>query len=94
MPVFEQRVSTRPLRVLLANPNRADFSIINESSEDVYVGYAMDVSTLGFSTGIPVKASGGSMEDKFHRGEVWVVANADTTVTAIEDTKPQAKGVK
>jgi len=94
MPVFEQRVSTRPLRVLLANHNRSDFSIINESSVDVYVGYAMDVAISGFLTGIPVKASGGSMEDKFHMGEVWIVAGADTSVTAIEDTKPHAKGVK
>ncbi len=94
MPVFEQSATKVPKLVLLANPDRAEYSVINESSVDVWIGYTNLVTASGFSTGIPVLANGGSIEDRWHKGEIWIVSNLPTTVSIVEDNKVMNDGVR
>ncbi|RLG47480.1 MAG: hypothetical protein DRN92_03135 [Thermoproteota archaeon] len=84
MPVISLKVGITPQRILVRNPDRVVFSILNYSSYDVYVGYDKNVSTTGKTKGILVKANGGGMEDEYHKGEVWAIATAETEITVVE----------
>jgi len=84
MSVVTITVGTTPQRILVANPDRVVYSILNFSSNDVYIGYDKNVSTTGKTKGILVKANGGGMEDEYHKGEVWAIATAETEVTVVE----------
>jgi len=87
MPTFTHRVGTTPTRALISNPKRKSYSIVNDSSVDVFAGKSRNVATSGFKQGINLRANGGSLEDEFHKGEVWTVANTATTVTVVEDVE-------
>jgi hypothetical protein len=87
MPTFAHTVQTTPTRVLLANPERVSYTIQNTSVEDVYVGKSREVATSGFKTGMKISAGGDSIEDEFHKGEVWIVAASSVSVVVTEDVK-------
>ena len=84
MAVLTLTVSTKPIRLLVSNPKRKFWAVINAGTVDVYVGHDSNVSTTGKTKGIPVKANGGMYGDEFHKGEVWAVADTQTEVTVIE----------
>ena len=89
MPVWTIEVSTQPKRVLSKNPNRLTYAILNTSATNVYVGFDSSVTYSGERRGIPVLANGGFWQDEYHKGDVYVVAEADTEVTVIEVVKEE-----
>jgi len=84
MGVITVKVRTTPTRLLVANPKRKYYAVLNPSSVDVYVGFDNQVSTTGVRKGIVVKANGGAYGDEWHKGEVWGIASTETEVTVIE----------
>jgi len=84
MPVVTVDVGTKPTRLLNRNPKRVVFSVINDSSTVVYVGFDSNVSTTGKRRGVKLDANGGWCEDEYHKGEVWAIAEAPTQVTVVE----------
>jgi len=84
MAVITVTVGTKPTRLLVANPRRRFWAVINASTTDVYIGHDSSVSTTGTHKGIVVKANGGMYGDEFHKGEVWAISTAETEVTVIE----------
>ncbi len=84
MAVLTLSVGTKPVRLLVANPKRKFWAVINAGSIDVYVGHDSQVSTTGKRKGIPVKANGGMYGDEYHTGEVWAIAPSETEVTVVE----------
>ena len=87
MGVVTVDVLTKPTRLLSRNPKRVVYTIINDSSVDVYVGFDKNVSTTGKTKGILVASGGGVWSDEFHKGEVWAIASSQTQVTVVETTK-------
>lgn len=84
MAVVTVTVKTVPTRLLVANDKRKVYSIHNDSTVNVYVGYDKEVATSGPKRGILVRPNGGAIEDEFHKGEVWAIAEAETEVTVVE----------
>jgi len=74
-----------PRRVIIANPKRICYSIRNDSLVDVFVGKTSRVKTAGFWQGFKVDKEGGTIEDEFHKGEVWAIAPSDCVITINED---------
>ena len=87
MAVRTIEVRTTPTRLLVSNPDRVVYTIINTSGTDVYVAFDKNVETSGRNAGIPVAANGGVWSDEFHKGEVWAIANSTTSVVVVETTK-------
>lgn len=87
MPVVTITVGTTPKRLLSRNPDRVVYSIINEGSYNAYIGYDKNVSTTGKTKGIKLAANGGGMEDEWHKGEVWAIAEGETELTVVEVSK-------
>ena len=84
MTVLTLTVTTKPRRLLVNNPKRKFWAVINAGTVDVYVGHDSNVSTSGKTKGIPVKANGGMYGDEYYQGEVWAVADSETEVTIVE----------
>ena len=97
MPTWVEPLKANiPRRILPANPKRICYTIRNDSSVDVYIGKDSRVSTSGFFRGFKVDAGGGTLEDEFHKGEVWAIAESDCEITVNEDVpvdppSPQAE---
>ncbi len=87
MPVRTLEVRTTPTRLLVANPERVVYTIINTSGTDVYVAFDKNVATSGRNAGILVASNGGVWSDEFHKGEVWAIASTTTNVVVVETTK-------
>ena len=88
MPVWKETLpANKARRVMNVNSNRACFTVKNDSATDVFVGHNMRVATSGYNQGAKIGATGGSVEDAFHRGEVWLITTAAVDVTCIEDVK-------
>ena len=87
MPVITVGVGTEPKRILVRNPDRIAFMIINDSGYDVYVGFDKNVSTTGKSKGVLVAANGGVWAYEFHKGELWAISTGDAEITVVESTK-------
>ena len=87
MAVITVKVKTVPTRLLVANPKRIGFMIINDSSVDVYVGFDKGVATSGPKKGVPIKANGGFWAYEWHKGEVWAIASTETEVTVVESSE-------
>ena len=87
MPVITLDVGTEPKRVLVRNPDRIAFMIINDSANDVYIGFDKNVSTTGKTKGVLVAANGGVWAYEFHKGELWAVSTGTAEITIVESTK-------
>jgi hypothetical protein len=74
-----------PLRALARNPKRQVWSALNYSDTDIYYGHGPDVTTTGRTKGWRIPASGGSVEDEFHKGEVWIICTADGKELTVEE---------
>jgi len=90
MGVYELEIGTLPKRVLTRNKNRVLYGVINNSATNVYLGFDSSVATSGEKKGILIQANGGYYIDSSHKGEVWLIAEAATTVTVFEVT-PEEK---
>jgi len=80
-------IANRPRRILTKNENRKAFTIKNDSTEPIYFGHDSSVATSGYKQGYKVDPGGGSVEDEFHKGEVWAIAGANVWITVVEDVK-------
>jgi len=87
MPVVTVTVKTTPTRLLVANPKRIAFMLINDSAYDVYVGFDKNVSTTGKTKGVLLAANGGVWAYEFHKGEVWAIATNQTEITVVESSE-------
>jgi len=87
MGVVTLTVKTVPTRLLVSNPDRIAFMIINDGTTDVYVGFDSEVATSGVKKGVKVAANGGFWAYEFHKGELWAIATAETEITVVESTK-------
>jgi len=85
MPLI-QLVADTPTRVLSANPTRLSYSVKNDGAAIVYRGYDRGVAVAGPNQGYLIAVGGDAIEDEFHKGEVWLIAAADTNVTVEENT--------
>lgn len=81
------RVGTTATVILPANQNRTSYNLQNESTTDVYIGFDQNVATSGEKQGFNLRASGGSAEEEFHRGEVWGIASSAVSITVNETFK-------
>jgi len=86
MAVYELEIGTLPKRVLTRNKTRILYGVINSSSTNVYLGFDSSVATSGEKKGILISPNGGYYIDSSHKGEVWLIAEASTTVTVFEVT--------
>jgi hypothetical protein len=78
-------IANQPLKVLPKNPKRAVWSALNYSDSDVYYGHDQSVTTTGRTKGWRIPAAGGSVEDEYHRGEVWLICEYDGKEVTIEE---------
>lgn len=78
--------TSTPTLALSINLRRKAFTIKNDSASNVYVGDNNSVLASGYHQGAIVNSGGGSMEDQFHKGEVWFYQNsgAAINITVIE----------
>jgi len=69
---------------------RKAYTVTNPGSiADLFVGKDRNVTTSGFFEGIKVLQGGGTLEDEFHKGEVWVISTGTPSVHFVEDlTQP------
>ena len=86
MGVVTVTVQTKPTRLLSINPKRVNYTLFNDSSTNVYIGFDKNVSTTGKTKGIRLAAGGGYISDEHHKGEVWAIASSATEVTVVEVT--------
>jgi len=87
MPVWKvSLVAGVAQKVMKKNPYRRSITIKNDSASNVYYGHHHNVATSGFRQGFLIPPNGGTMEDEFHKGEVWLIAAAAVSVSIIEDT--------
>jgi len=88
MPVWLEDLKANIVKKVMArNPNRASLSIKNDSAVNVYYGHSSGVATTGRRQGILVDPNGGALEDRWHKGDVYLIAPSDCNVTLIEDLK-------
>jgi len=86
MPVWvASLVANVAQKVAKRNELRRCLTIRNDSTEPVYYGHTSSVRTTGTLQGIKIDPNGGSLEDEFHKGEVWLIAAAAASVSIIED---------
>jgi len=79
--------ANRPTRVLSKNIQRKCYTIKNDTVENIFVGHDSGVATSGFRQGYLVAAGGGNIEDRWWKGEVWVICGASVDITVSEDHK-------
>jgi len=87
MAVSNIEIKTTPTRILVSNPKRIAFMVINDSTVDVYVGYDKNVSTTGKTKGVPIKPNGGYWAYEFHKGELWAIADSETDLIVVENSE-------
>jgi len=87
MGVVTLKVHTTPTRLLVANPKRINFMIINNSTTNVFVGFDNTVETSGYKKGVQISANGGFWSYEYHKGEVWAIASEETEVTVVESSE-------
>jgi len=78
-------IAERPRRVLTKNPKRLAYTIKNDSTVNIFVGHDSGVATSGYRQGYLVPAGGGVIEDRWHKGEVWVICTQNVWITVAED---------
>jgi len=84
MGVVTVTVGTKPIRLLVGNPKRIVYVLINTGANNAYIGFNNQVSTTGINRGIPLGANGGVWADEYHKGEVYAVAEGDTDIVVVE----------
>jgi len=87
MPIRTVAVKTTPTRLLARNPDRVVYSVVNDSTVDIFISYDKNVATSGAYKGVKIMANGGSCEDEHHKGEVWAISTSETEVTVVEVSK-------
>lgn len=75
-----------PTLVLSTNLRRKSFTIKNDTSSTVYVGENSSVAVSGYHQGAIVSSGGGTMEDRYYKGDVWLIQNSGgaLNITVIE----------
>jgi len=91
MAVLTVKVSTTPQRILVANPKRVVYVLINTGANEAFIGHDKDVSTSGTKKGIPLGANGGVWADEYYKGEVWAIASGDTEICVVEVSEEEKK---
>jgi len=88
MPVWTvDLVANKAQMVAPKNPKRICISVKNDSAANVYYGHEEGVSTSGYRQGWLIDPNGGSLEDEFHKGEVWLISPSSVSVTILEDVE-------
>lgn len=79
-------LTATPTLVLSTNLRRKTFTIKNDTSSNIYIGENQSVTTSGYHQGAIVSSGGGSVEDRWYKGEVYIIQASGSTlnITVIE----------
>jgi hypothetical protein len=92
MPVWTTTIpANKPTKILMATKNRIAFTIFNDSNYDVYLGFDAGVATSGNKKGVRISKSGGSFEEKDHKGTIYIISATAAEIT-IEDVVSAEQG--
>jgi len=89
-------VGTSATRVLTRNDRRSWAVLVNDSTQDIYVGISRDV---GLNAGIRLNSQGGTLilgpdTDMPWTGEVWAITTpATATLTVVEANREEGYAV-
>jgi len=92
MPVWRVQLQANVAqKVCKDNPLRKSFTIDNVSTSDVYWGPYSWVAVSGPRKGFLVRA-GQSAENRWHRGEVWIICGSTVDIE-IEEMIPEIEEI-
>jgi len=92
MPVWRVQLKANVAqKVCKPNPLRKSFTIDNVSTADVYWGPYSWVATAGPRKGFLIRAAQ-SAENRWHKGEVWVISASDVDIE-IEEMIPEIEEI-